>query len=73
MLHDAQKRQVSDNSVRNWLTKLIVYDVDNVLDKFSYEIFGQKIQIQNQMMYQVPRFPFYNFDEVKTIKQKLDK
>ena len=73
MLHDAQKRQVSDNSVRNWLTKLLVYDVDNVLDKFSYEIFGQKIQIQNQMMNQVPRFPFCNFDEVKTIKQKLDK
>ena len=75
MLYDAQKRQVSDESVRIWLTELkdIVFEVDNVLDKFSYEIFGQKIQIQNQMMYQVPRFPFCNFDEVKTIKQKLDK
>ena len=69
VLHDAQKRQVSDNSVRNWLTELrdVLYDADNVLDKFSYEIFRQKIQIQDQMMNQVP------FDEVKTIKQKLDK
>ena len=47
VLHDAQKRQVSDNSVRIQLTELrdVVSNVDNVLDKSSYEIFGQKIQI----------------------------
>ena len=45
VLNDAQKRQVSDKSMRIWLTKLtdVVYDVDNVLDKFSYEILGQKV------------------------------
>ena len=68
-------KEKRDNSVRIWLIELrdVVSDVDNVLDKFHYEIFGQKIQIQNQMMNQVPRFPLCNFDEVKTIKQKLDK
>ena len=75
MLHDAQKRQVSDESMRIQLTELrdVVYDVDNVLDKFNYEIFGQKVQIQNQMMNQVPSISFYNFDKVKTIKHMLDK
>ena len=75
MLHDAQKRQVSDESMRIQLTELrdVVYDVDNVLDKFNYEIFGQKVHIQNQMMNQVPSISFYNFDKVKTIKHMLDK
>ena len=59
MLYDAQKRQVSDESVRIWLTKLkdIVYEVDNVLDK---------------LMNQVPIFSLCNFDEVKTVKHALD-
>ena len=45
----------------------------NVLDKFNHEIFGQKVQIQNQMMNQVPNISFCNFDKVKTIKHMLDK
>ena len=44
-----------------------------MLDKFNYEIFGQKVQIQNQMMNQVPSISFCNFDKVKTIKHMLDK
>ena len=68
-------KEKRDNSVRIWLIELrdVVSDVDNVLDKFRYDIFGQKIQIQNQMKNQVPSISFWNFDEVKTIKQKLDK
>ncbi|XP_030958659.1 putative disease resistance protein RGA1 [Quercus lobata] len=75
MLPDAQERQVSDESVKIWLTELkdVVYDVDNVLDKFKYKIVGQKVHIQNQMMNQVPSISFSNFDEVKTTKHMLDK
>ena len=62
MLYDAQKRQVSDESVRIWLTELkdIVFEVDNVLDKFSYDTF-----LKYQMMNQVPIFSLCNFDELR--------
>uniref|UniRef100_A0A2N9IEA5 AAA+ ATPase domain-containing protein n=1 Tax=Fagus sylvatica TaxID=28930 RepID=A0A2N9IEA5_FAGSY len=75
MLHDAQKRQVSDEPVRIWLTKLrdVVCDVDDVLDEFGYEICCLKVQIQNQMMDQVCSFSFFNLDRVKTINELLDR
>ncbi|KAK9997675.1 hypothetical protein SO802_022361 [Lithocarpus litseifolius] len=75
LLDDAQKRQSSDKSVRNWLMDLrdVAYDADNVLDEFSYEIFRKKVQIQNQRMDQVCSFSFCNLDKVKTIKLSLDK
>ncbi|XP_050256173.1 putative disease resistance protein RGA4 [Quercus robur] len=75
VLGDAQKRQLSDESMGIWLTELrnVAYDADNVLDKFSYESFWQKVRIQNQMMDQVCNFSLCNFDEVKAIKQSLDK
>ena len=40
LLDNAQKRQSSDESVRNWLMDLrdVAYDADNVLDEFSSEI-----------------------------------
>ena len=71
VLGDAQKRQSSDESMRIWLTNLrdVAYDADNVLDKFSYESFLQKVQIQNQMMDQVCNFSLCNLDKVKTINQ----
>nr|XP_023876799.1 disease resistance protein RGA2-like [Quercus suber] len=69
MLYDAQKRQVSDESVRIWLTELkdVVYEVDNALDKFSYDTF-----LKYQMMNQVPSISLCNFDKVKTINHALD-
>ncbi|KAL4631819.1 hypothetical protein ACB092_04G005100 [Castanea dentata] len=75
VLGDAQKRQSSDESMRIWLTNLrdVAYDADNVLDKFSYESFLQKVQIQNQMVDQVCNISLCNLDKVKTIKQLLDK
>ena len=75
MLDDAQKRQLSDESMGIWLTELrnVAYDADNVLDKFSYESFWQKVRIQNQMMDQLCNFSLCNFDEIKAIKQSLDK
>ncbi|KAK4551754.1 hypothetical protein RGQ29_032275 [Quercus rubra] len=76
VLGDAQKRQSSDESMGIWLTELrnVAYDADNVLDKFSYESFWQKVRIQNQMMDQVCNFSLCNYNEVvKPIKQLLDK
>ena len=75
LLDDAQKRQSSDESVRNWLMDLrdVAYDADNVLDEFSYENFRNKVWIQNQRMDQVCSFSFCNLDKVKTIKLSLDK
>ena len=69
MLYDAQKRQVSNESMRIWLTKLkdVVYEVDNVLDKFSYDTF-----LKYQMMNQVPSFSLCNFGKVMTVKHALD-
>ncbi|KAL4631809.1 hypothetical protein ACB092_04G004200 [Castanea dentata] len=75
VLGDAQKRQSSDESMGIWLTELrnVAYDADNVLDKFSYESFWRKLQIQNQMMDQVCNFSLCTLDEVKFMKQSLDK
>ena len=69
-----QKRQVSDVSVMNWLMGLrnVSYEIDNVLDKFNYEIIQQKVQLQNQMIDQGHRFSSYYHDKIKTIKQSLD-
>ena len=52
VLGDAQKRQSSDGSMRIWLKNLrdVAYNADNVLDKFSYESFWGKVQIQNQKL-----------------------
>ncbi|XP_050259381.1 putative disease resistance protein RGA3 isoform X2 [Quercus robur] len=70
-----QKRQVSDEFVRIWLMELrnVAYEVNNVLDKFDYEIIRQKVQPQSQMIAQVCSFSFSDHNKVKTIKQSLDK
>ena len=70
LLDNAQKRQSSDESVRNWLMDLrdVAYDADNVLDEFL-----QEVQTQNLMLDQVRSFSFCNPDKVKIIKQLLDK
>ncbi|KAK4566161.1 hypothetical protein RGQ29_002397 [Quercus rubra] len=75
LLDDAQKRQSSDKSMRNWLMELrdVVYDADNVLDEFSYERFLQEVQTQNLTVDRVCRISFCNPDKVKTIKHLLDK
>ncbi|KAK7850431.1 putative disease resistance protein rga4 [Quercus suber] len=75
MLGDAQKRQSSDESMGIWLKHIrdVAYDADNVLDKFSYESYWQKAQIQNEMMDQVCNFSLCNLDKVRSIKQFLDR
>ena len=50
VLHDAEKRQVSDESVKIWLLQLkdVAYKADNVLDEFGYEILRQKGESQKR-------------------------
>ena len=73
VLDDAQERQLSDCSLKTWLMELRdrVYDADDVLDTLCYE-FSFKVQVHNQNMDKV-NFKLCNLEEVKTIKQSLDK
>ena len=56
VLPDAQKRQLSDESVRSWLMDLrdVANEGSDALDKFGYE---KKLKLENQTMDQV-RFSF---------------
>ena len=51
LLHDAERRQVNDESVRIWLQELkdVAYEADDVLDEYDYEILRQKVETQNKM------------------------
>ncbi|KAK4566258.1 hypothetical protein RGQ29_002483 [Quercus rubra] len=75
VLPDAQKRQVSDDSVRIWFTELrdVAYEGDDVLDEFGHEILRQKLETKNQMMDQVCSFLLSNPNRVKSINQSLGK
>ncbi|XP_030940191.1 disease resistance protein RGA2-like [Quercus lobata] len=68
-------RQVSDDSLRIWLTKLqdVAYEADNLLDEIDYEILQQRVSTQNQTMDQVCSFSSCNLNRVKTINQSLAK
>ncbi|KAK4566297.1 hypothetical protein RGQ29_002514 [Quercus rubra] len=73
VLHDAKERQPSDDSLKTWLMELRdrVYNADDVLDTLCYK-FSFKVQFHNQNMDKV-NFKLCNLEEVKTIKQSLDK
>ncbi|XP_050255792.1 putative disease resistance protein RGA4 [Quercus robur] len=51
VLADAERRQVSDQSVMRWLQRLkdVAYDADDVLDELAYEILKRKVEIRNHM------------------------
>ena len=81
VIHDAEKRQVSDESVKIWLLQLkdVAYKADNVLDKFGYEILRRKVESQKRK--KVRRFfstsnpiifPFKMVNKIKSINQSLD-
>ena len=84
VLHDAEKRQVSDKSLRIWLLELkdVAYGADNVLDEFGYEILRQKVETLNKKKKVVHSFfslsnpivfPFKMAKKIKKINQSLDK
>ncbi|CDP20586.1 unnamed protein product [Coffea canephora] len=51
VLRDAEKKQVTEDSVKIWLEDLerVAFDADNLLDDFNYEMIRRKVEIQNQM------------------------
>ena len=82
VLHDAEKRRVSDESVRIWLLELkdVAYGADNVLDEFGYEILRQKVETQNKKkvrsFFSLSNpivFPFKMANKIKNINQSLDR
>ena len=82
VLHDAEKRQVSDESVKIWLLQLkdVAYKADNVLDEFGYEILRQKVETQKRKKVRSffsPSnpivFPFKMGNKIKSINQSLDR
>nr|POF23326.1 putative disease resistance protein rga4 [Quercus suber] len=53
LLHDAEKKQLHDESVKIWLRQLkdVAYVADDVLDEYGYEILRQKVETQNQICF----------------------
>ncbi|XP_027157272.1 putative disease resistance protein RGA3, partial [Coffea eugenioides] len=51
VLHDAEKKQVTKDSVKLWLEKLqrMAFDAENLLDDINYEMIRRKVEIRNQM------------------------
>ncbi|KAL3642178.1 hypothetical protein CASFOL_012993 [Castilleja foliolosa] len=45
VLHDAEKRQVTDRAVKRWLRELedLAFDADNVIDEFNYHLLSKKV------------------------------
>ncbi|KAK4396884.1 putative disease resistance protein RGA4 [Sesamum angolense] len=58
-LHDADKRQVEEESVKLWLKNLgeVANEVDNLLDEYNYEVLRRKVEIKDQMIRRV-KFSF---------------
>ncbi|XP_050258774.1 putative disease resistance protein RGA3 [Quercus robur] len=82
VIHDAEKRQISDESVKSWLLELkdVAYEADNVLDEFGYEILRQKVESQKRKKVRSffsPSnpivFPFKMGNKIKSINQSLDR
>ncbi|KAL9162481.1 hypothetical protein ABFS82_07G092500 [Erythranthe guttata] len=51
LLDDAEKKQITEKSVKRWLKKLegVAFDADNVLDELNYQNLSKKIQTQYKM------------------------
>ncbi|KAM4105757.1 hypothetical protein ACB094_04G016600 [Castanea mollissima] len=84
VLADAERKQVTDLSVRRWLQRLqdVAYDADDVMDELAYEILRRKVEIRNQMKRKVCFFfSFSNpiafrikmANKVNTISESLKK
>ncbi|KAL3641604.1 hypothetical protein CASFOL_012419 [Castilleja foliolosa] len=45
VLHDAEKRQVTDSAVKRWLWELeaLAFDADNVFDEINYQLLSKKV------------------------------
>ncbi|KAL0308463.1 UNVERIFIED_CONTAM: putative disease resistance protein RGA3 [Sesamum radiatum] len=83
-LSDADRRQVEETTVKLWLKNLeeVIYEVDNLLDDYNYEILRRKVEIKNQMRRKV--WFFFSFgnpflfraiiaQKIKDVNMKLEK
>ncbi|KAM4105746.1 hypothetical protein ACB094_04G015500 [Castanea mollissima] len=82
LLHDAERRQVNEESVRIWLQELkdVAYEADDVLDEHDYEILRQKVETQNKMkvrsffsLSNPIKFPFKMGKRIRIINESLDR
>ena len=84
VLADAERKQVTDLSVKRWLQRLqdVAYDADDVMDELAYEILRRKVEIRNQMKRRVCFFFSFSShvafrikmaNKVKTISESLKK
>ncbi|KAF3965433.1 hypothetical protein CMV_010378, partial [Castanea mollissima] len=73
VLQDTEKWQITDELMRIRLAEFkdVVYDADNVLDEFDYEILKQEVQSQNQIMESVGVSLFNIENKMKTIINRL--
>ncbi|KAH0752515.1 hypothetical protein KY285_005663 [Solanum tuberosum] len=57
-IHDAERRQVEDQSVKLWLNRLerAAENAENVFDKFRYESLKRQVKIRNNPMRKVSDF-----------------
>ncbi|XP_050256413.1 putative disease resistance protein RGA1 [Quercus robur] len=71
VLTDAERKQVTDLSVRRWLQRLqdVAYDADDVMDELAYEILRRKVEIRNQMKRKVCFF--FSFSNPVTFRIKM--
>ncbi|EYU38961.1 hypothetical protein MIMGU_mgv1a022338mg [Erythranthe guttata] len=71
-LNDAEKKQVNDESVKQWLKKLesVAYDADNVLDELHYH--HKKIQTQHKVEKMVRGFFPYSIRHPNTTRRIKD-
>ncbi|KAL1538220.1 putative disease resistance protein RGA3 [Salvia divinorum] len=59
VLDDAEKRGVNDQSVKNWLKKLIdtAYEMDDILDEWNYTLIKHKMDASAHQMVQCSFIP----------------
>nr|POF14752.1 putative disease resistance protein rga4 [Quercus suber] len=73
VLQDTEKWQITGELMRIRLEQLrdVVYDADDVLDEFDFEIFKQEVQSQNQIMESVGVSLLIIENKMKTIINRL--
>ncbi|WRX29714.1 NB-ARC - like 10 [Theobroma cacao] len=76
---DAEKKQESDNIVKEWISWLegVVYDADDLVDEFDYEILRQKVlarrQVRNFFSSSNPlAYSLKMGPRIKDIRERLD-
>ncbi|KAH0752486.1 hypothetical protein KY285_005634 [Solanum tuberosum] len=72
-IHDAERRQVEDQAVEQWLKMLerVAEDAENVFDEFRYESLKRQVKIRNNPMKKVSDF-FSHTDFKRKMSRKIN-